>query len=402
MQRLTVPWIFDRHTHLALYAALRACPDLSGLGRDQALRLLRGLPGDRLTTVVGWHSGRLPFAEEDLAPLPPALLVNYSLHGIALTGAARELLRARDPELVDRHADAAWAERNLARIWALCADAGLTAAKLDGLLADLEALGVGAAEELLLPGESAWRILRASRWGGRLRCWCSPVAFGRLPAEARADVAGLKLFLDGALGARTAALSGAYRDGARGILLHEPEALRRRLAEVQALGKPVALHAIGDLAVGQALEALASLDRAGLRFPGVRLEHAQFVTEEQARRARDLGVVLSMQPVFAADSADYADRLEARWLEANQPMRMLIDRCGFAPGRDLLFGSDGMPHGVAPALRWALFPPFPGQRLSAEELLAGFGVHAEGRGTCDLEVDEARREVRLRASWPRP
>jgi predicted amidohydrolase YtcJ len=140
------------------------------------------------------------------------------------------------------------------------------------------------------------------------------------------------------------------------------------------------------------------LDRQGLRFPSARLEHAQFLTEAQGRRARDLGAVLSMQPVFSADSLDYADRLEPRWLAANQPFRTLVDRCGFRPGVDLLFGSDGMPHGVAPALRWALFPPFAGQRLSAEELLAGFGTHPEVAGTATVEVDEGRREVRLLAS----
>jgi len=402
MQRLTFPWVFDRHTHLALYAALRGCPDLSGLDREAALRLLGGLPPDRLTTVVGWHGGRVPLSAADLLPLPPALLVNRSLHGLALTGAAGELLRERDPEVVERHGDAAWAERNLPRIWALCADAGLTAEKLEALLADLESLGVGAAEELLLPGEAAWRTLRASRWGRRVSCWCTPAAFDGLPPGARAEVAGLKLFLDGALGARTAALSGGYRGGDAGLLTHGAEELRRRLAETQARGKPVALHAIGDLAVGQALEALADLDRQGLRFPAVRLEHAQFVTEAQARRARDMGLVLSMQPVFSADSLDYADRLEPRWLAANQPFRMLLDRCGFTPGKDLIFGSDGMPHGAAAALRWALFPAFEGQRLSAAELLAGFGTHPLGRGSCTLEVDEARRAVRLVESRPLP
>lgn len=395
MQRLTLPWIHDRHTHLALYAALRGCPDLSGLDREAALGLLRGLPADRLSTVVGWHSGRLPLSAVDLERLPPAVLVNSSLHGLALTGAAGALLAPRDPELVERHGDAAWAERNLPRLWALCADAGLTADKLEALLVELEALGVGAADELLLPGDAALRALRASRWGGRVRCWCAPEVYAQLPAEARAEVAGLKLFLDGALGARSAALSGGCRGGGRPLLLHDPEALRARLAALHPLGVGLALHAIGDLAVGQALDALADLDRQGLRFPAVRLEHVQFITEPQARRARDLGLVLSMQPVFNADSVDYADRLEAPWLAANQPFRMLIDRCGFRPGGDLIFGSDGMPHGLGPALRWALLPPFPGQRLSVDELLAGFGAHPEARGAVTVEVDEARREVRL-------
>ena len=47
------------------------------------------------------------------------------------------------------------------------------------------------------------------------------------------------------------------------------------------------------------------------------------------------------------------------------------------------------------ALQWTLFPPYPGQRLTAEELVAGYGLAPEGRGHSVLTVDEDRRAVRL-------
>jgi len=47
------------------------------------------------------------------------------------------------------------------------------------------------------------------------------------------------------------------------------------------------------------------------------------------------------------------------------------------------------------ALQWSLFPPFPGQRLSVEELVAGFGLPPEGTGRSTLAVDRERRTVRL-------
>ncbi len=392
---LSFPWRFDRHTHVSLYAALRSCPSLAGLGRWEALALLKKLPAERVSLVLGWHSGHHAFTPEDLETLPPILLVNASLHGLALTPAARRRLLDSEPELVQRHQDAAWCERSLPRLMALYARfARLTPGNLDGFMQELQLLGIGAAEDMLLTDAQALEVMAASPWAGRLRYWATPEVFHSLSVEARRGLEGLKLFTDGALGARTAALSVPYRTGSEGLLLHSDEGLWAELAGLHSLGMPLAIHAIGDRAIEQVLLCLEVLDSDGLRFPAVRLEHAQFITEPQARRARDLGITLSMQPNFNSDSVDYADRLEASWLARNNPFRMLIDACGFRPGEDLLFGSDGMPHGLEYALQWSLFPPFEGQRLSLEELLAGYGVQGEGEGgSFQVEIDEERRRV---------
>ncbi|WP_279343027.1 amidohydrolase family protein [Geothrix paludis] len=389
--------IFDHHSHVSLYAALQGCLDLSTCANPAAaLRLMRALPEDRLSLVRGWHSGRLPLSEADLAGLPPLLLVNFSLHGLRLSPGAAEMLQDTDSELVARHADPGWCERNLDRLLVLYGrTAGLTPAKLEAWIQSLEATGTGAVEDLLLTGDAAWRVMRASRWADRMPWWTVPVIFEALPAEAKAECAGLKVFTDGALGARTAALAEPFLDGTPGLLLHTDEGLRQALAALHPHGKALAIHAIGDRAIGQALGALEDLDRQGLRFPLVRLEHLQFITEAQARRARDLGLVLSMQPNFTSDSVDYGDRLGPDMLARNNPFRMLIDRVGFRPGRDLIFGSDGMPHGLAYAARWSLFPPHEGQRLSLTELLAGYGPAPGDLPALELAIDETAREVRL-------
>jgi predicted amidohydrolase YtcJ len=393
--RLELPLAFDHHTHVSLYASLRGCPDLAGLDRAAAFATLEALPRDRLTLVLGWHSARLPLAPADLEALPPAVIVNASLHGFRLTGAGRAMLRERDPELADRHADAGWSEQNLARVLGLFGSlAGLDEGKLDAFMEGLGALGVGAAEDMLLTGEGAWRAMAASRWAPRLRWWAAVEMLGDLPAEAIASLAGVKLFTDGALGARTAALAEPYLDGTRGTLCRDDDGLAAALVTAHATGKPVAIHAIGGVAIAQALGALERLDREGVRFPSVRIEHAQLMGEAEARRARDLGVVLSMQPNFGADSVDYADRLGPATRAANNPFRMLIDRIGFVPGRDLIFGSDGMPHGIATAIEQALFPAVEGQRLSLEEVVAGYG-EAPGGGAVTVEIDERERRVRV-------
>ena len=124
-----------------------------------------------------------------------------------------------------------------------------------------------------------------------------------------------------------------------------------------------------------------------------RLEHCQFVTLESARRAKELGIVLSMQPNFSFESDFYRDRLPDPYPAMNNPFRMLIDEAGFVPGEDLLFGSDGMPHGACYALESALFPPYPGQRLSLPEFVAGYCMPDFTHGFIDLTVDEEGHKI---------
>jgi len=393
---IRVPWLHDQHSHASFYASLIGCPSLAGQDREQALATVGALAGDRLSVVFGWHSARVPLAPRELGALPPAIIVNVSMHGFALSGTAPDLLESTQPELVAHWTEPEWCERNLPHLLEVFSrTAGLTGRKLDAFMDRIEAQGLGVVDDMLLPGEEAFQVIQRSRWAEHIRCWASPATFASLKPATQAAVAGLKFFTDGALGSRTAGLRGEFLGGETGLLLYRDEALLRALGEVHGLGKPVAIHAIGDAAIEQVLNVLERLDRDGVSFPLVRLEHVQFIDRTQARRARDLGLVLSMQPNFNSDSQDYADRLAPAWLEVNNPFRMLIDEAGFRPGRDLIFGSDGMPHGVEYALQWSLFPLFPGQCLTTEELVAGYGVHAEGMGHTVLEIDATARRVKL-------
>lgn len=392
----TFPLSHDWHNHPTQYAAFAGCPSLAGLEPAQARAVLCGLEGAP-ALVFGWHSARLPLDARDLATLPPAVILDQSLHGYRLTEAAVPLLAARHPELAAHQGDPVWIERNLPGLFGtFAAIAGLTPAKLDGFMAHQATLGVGLLDDLAVAGPGALAVVLASPWAARIRPWVTGEVFEALDPRARAAVTGLKCFTDGALGARSAALSGGFSDGRLGVLIHRDAELEAHLATLAGFGKPVAIHAIGDLAVAQALGALERLDRAGLRFPAVRLEHVQFIDLPLARRARDLGAVLSMQPNFNTDSLDYADRLTPAQAEANNPFRMLIDEVGFQPGRDLLFGTDGMPHGIACALQASLFPPRPGQRLTLEEVMAGYGAGPDAGGSCTVTVHPEGRRVEVR------
>lgn len=394
MPILHLPPVRDHHTHAGLSASLRICPDLSAMDRAATLAVLRALPQDRLSTVTGWHSGRAPLEPADLEDLPPLLIINLSLHGFLLTPKAAARLAAVEPEILANRQDALWCERNLPRLLGFYGrTARLEPATFAAFMEGLEAKGIDRVDDMLLQSQNAWEVVQASRWADRVAFWTTPRIFDTLlSSEARAAVSGFKLFLDGALGARTAALSEPFLSGESGLLTYEDGPLRETLWDLQARGLGVALHAIGDRAIQQALECLEGLASRGRTFPRVRLEHVQFITEAQARRARDLGLHLSMQPNFSEDSLTYRDRIGMELCACNNPFRMLIDRMGFQPGVDLFFGSDGMPYGLEAQLQWGLFPPAPGQVLALEEVLAGLAVASSGP-TRAFQVDPGRRWV---------
>ncbi len=124
-----------------------------------------------------------------------------------------------------------------------------------------------------------------------------------------------KMFLDGSLGARTAALQQDYTDekGNKGVLILS----RQELAEIAMLaeqeGIQLALHAIGDAAVEQALDVLGSVgrqdDNTPRRLPH-RLIHCQVMAPGQVERMAEQGLVGEFQPVFLQTDKDWvASRL---------------------------------------------------------------------------------------------
>jgi len=108
-------------------------------------------------------------------------------------------------------------------------------------------------------------------------------------------IAGVKVFADGALGSRTAFCFNRYR-GSRdnyGIEVTSVAEMKRIARRAARLGLPCAVHAIGDRAVANVLDALESVKRPRLRH---RIEHLQLVRRKDIPRVKQLGVVASMQP----------------------------------------------------------------------------------------------------------
>jgi predicted amidohydrolase YtcJ len=403
---LIIPLLRDWHNHPLLYAAIDAGIDLNEGGthseqgadelRDRAVRRIREhvqLAARGWTFARGWNSGRYSLAKREFDDLPPLVVLNLSLHDFIVNDTGRALLKEHDREVVDNLDNQQWIERNLRRILNVFANYGASADRLrDFYRRLLEEHGIYHAEEMLLVDEREIGLFEEAGLNARSRFWAAPQQYDALPSDLQKKVHGIKLFTDGALGAWTAALHRPFRElpahadwDPRGMLMHEPNELEGILRRCLDAGKPVALHAIGDRAIDQVV---AAVETVGAPAQGtIRIEHAQLISKPTARRAKALGVHLCMQPNFSDDSVYYARRLPEGYPERNNPFRMLIDEVGYVPGEDLLFGSDGMPHGFREGLRQSLFPHYETQRLSVPEFVAGYCLpEDESRRTGHIEV----------------
>lgn len=110
-----------------------------------------------------------------------------------------------------------------------------------------------------------------------------------------------KLFSDGSLGAGTAWLSAPYSDNpkTRGIRIYDPEDLKRRCADAQGKGFQLAIHAIGDLALRETLDAIEfALAGADNRIHRHRVEHASMCPPDCIERMARGKIVATLQPQF--------------------------------------------------------------------------------------------------------
>jgi predicted amidohydrolase YtcJ len=131
----------------------------------------------------------------------------------------------------------------------------------------------------------------------------------------------LKAFMDGTLGSQTARML----DGS-GVEITSGEQLADILTRAAAAGWPVAVHAIGDLANRDALDAFERTREhwhpKALRH---RIEHAQCVAEDDLPRYAALGVATSVQFTHAPSDRDLAERFWPEQLAGTYAFRTLVE-----------------------------------------------------------------------------
>lgn len=249
-----------------------------------------------------------------------------------LTAAAHHLVRAEARRLLTPR------QRGEARI------AALDAAAAAGIVAVHECAGpdIGGAED--------WEELRGTPHGVEVVGYWGEAVGTAAQARALIEATGADglagdLFVDGALGSRTAWLCEPYADApeSRGLCHLDPDTMVEHLLACTEAGVTAGFHVIGDAAV---TAVVAAVERAVERFGapavarcGHRLEHLEMVSADQAATLGAFGVVASVQPGFDAlwggPDGMYARRLGAERAAALNPLALLA-----SAGVPLAFGSD--------------------------------------------------------------
>lgn len=148
----------------------------------------------------------------------------------------------------------------------------------------------------------------------------------RFPLRAdRLSLMGLKLYVDGSLGGQTAFMFEPYEGSENcGIPVVHGEELRKIVMKSSRFGIPCAIHAIGDRAVSEALEAFeASREvNTGIRH---RVEHAQLMRKQDIGRFARGGFVASMQPVHLYGDRETAEKYWGERCRYAYPLRSLLE-----------------------------------------------------------------------------
>jgi predicted amidohydrolase YtcJ len=154
----------------------------------------------------------------------------------------------------------------------------------------------------------------------------------------RLAIASVKLYADGALGSRGAAMIEPYSDDPenRGLTFWTREQLEAMVAKANGMGFQVGIHAIGDLGNRMALDAFDRVQGGKPSPLRNRIEHAQIVALEDIPRFAELGVIASVQATHATSDMNMAeDRIGPERILGGYAWRRMLD-----DGVVLVNGSD--------------------------------------------------------------
>ncbi|MDR1068387.1 MAG: amidohydrolase [Clostridiales Family XIII bacterium] len=214
---------------------------------------------------------------------------------------------------------------------------------------------------------------------------------------------GLKIFLDGALGGRTAALLEPYSDAPdeTGVLNFTEEELRAQIRGAYNAGLEVSIHAIGDAAMERVLNAAEAVyplsdeeDPAErLRAAGkrrLRIIHAMVIQEAHIERLKRLPVILDVQPGFIDDDAEFAeDRLGPERVRYFMPHNLYMKNgILIAGGSDYPFGGKPPLAAIQISVTRQTLNGFPDGGLVPEEAVTVFeavSMHTRNAAYCSSE-----------------
>ncbi|WP_270258886.1 amidohydrolase [Kocuria marina] len=370
-----LPGMGDGHIHSAMYSRSLIEPDMRHCtSLESALEVLRpfverGMADDSITWIFGgqwnvnaWDVPELPdrHALDTVAPDIPVALGSLDWHTLWLNSKALQELgldrNVKDPDggefVRDEHGELTGVIREAA---AIPIRDGLMQSDVSGNIDDYLPLGQ---RELLkrgitsihdIDGADCLYAYQKLRESGELDIRIHKVlrqeqvhdfirrGIRTASGDEWVSIGPLKLFADGALGSHTCHMSEAWPGTENhGMTVTSPQELEHWIGLAASAGIATAVHAIGDQATTEVLDAFAksqSIARVfGLRQ---RVEHAQYMKRSDVPRFRELGVTASMQPMHCTADIPMNDFLAERDLVA-YGWNSLREA-----GAELVFGSDG-------------------------------------------------------------
>jgi len=414
--RLVTPGIADAHLHFVNFGLylqrldLRDLPSIEDCRSRVRQAVASRKPGEwiigRAWNEHAWREQREPEARDldDIAPEHPVMLIRHCGHTVWLNSLALKLAHI---EKGTPNASPARIERDpktgeptgLLREYRKIIEKEIPPPTLEerkqaALRAQQEALRFGVTGVHSCETLREWEALAALEEEGKLQvrvhhllppeelepARSCGIELGR--GSERLWFGQVKLYADGSLGSGTALLHEPYLDNPseRGLVILTPKELQERVELAYRFGGDVGVHAIGDQAVTNVLEAIQASRK---RHPGPRrdrIEHVQLLHPDDFAVFHDLDVVASVQPVHLLTDMPVAEK---KWG---------MDRCRYSyawksmlkAGIRLQFGSDAPVEAINPLLsfhaavtRQSLSGEpkdgwFPAEKLTLEEVIRAF------------------------------
>jgi predicted amidohydrolase YtcJ len=333
--KTVVPGFIDAHIHLYSFGVhlLRTADLVGSASIDDMLGRLSQLASRTTGWIQGWgfdqskmRDARFP-TRDDLDRLPrdrPMIVSRICGHAVVVNSAALALVSESERRAGDEEAGL-YTEDNSAPFYRLIPPLDETEAEEAVLAAARVALRSGITSvQTLLDTPDQMRAYARLRRKGKL-----PIRVVGMPpydsieqlhahginstfGDDMLRFGAAKIFSDGSLGAQTALLAEPYSDkrDTRGIRIHDPNKLKEMARDAQDKGFQLAIHAIGDQAVRETIDAIEfALDGESNAQHRHRIEHVSMCPPDCLARMARLGIVAVVQPQFVTSDTWTPDRI---------------------------------------------------------------------------------------------